>query len=171
MPILPGAILIAFGISVLFFVLLRRQPKSTSTVPADAQWLTGFSVARYRPMQRLLTDEDYEFLRRQPGFQPAIARRLRADRRRIFRAYLRNMRRDFNRLHRIATFMVIYGTQERPELISALGRHQRSFRMAYATVQLRLALHVIAGASVDVAPLIRALDGMRVQLNPAEAAA
>ena len=171
MPILPIAILIAVGISAIFFTLLRKQPKSSPTVSTDAQWLSQFSVARYRPMQRLLSTDDYEFLRRQPGFHPAIARRLLKDRRRIFRAYLRNMKRDFNRFHRIATFMVIYATQERPELIVLLQQHRRSFRRAYVTVQLRLALHVVAGAPVDVAPLIHALDGMRVQLSLAAAEA
>jgi hypothetical protein len=40
----------------------------------------------------------------------------------------------------------------------------------YATVQMRLAFHSM-GVPVDAAPLVRALDGMRLQLTPLPASA
>lgn len=169
-PLLPLVILVTLGMAALFFVFLRARPKSPAITPDDSQWVSRFSVAKYRPMGRLLLNDDFEFLRRQRGYQPDIAKTLKAERRQIFRCYLRAIKRDFNRLHRIARFMVIYAPDAQPELVGALARYRWTFVKSYSMVQWRFALHVAAGAPVDVDPLVRALEAMRLQLNPAPAA-
>ena len=166
-----AALLVAAGIGLVFVLLFRRLSTSVSIGEGDTEWLSRFSVAKYRPMDRLLSSSDFEFLRRQPGYVPAIEKQLRAERRRIFRRYLQSMRRDFDRLHRIAWFMVVYGQREQSELISTLRRLRWSFRYAYAAVQVRLAMHALAGAQINIRPIMEALETMHAQLQPAPSAA
>ena len=50
----------------------------------DPEWLEDFSISRYRPMLRLLSEDDYEFLASQAGYKGKIASQLRAERRKVF---------------------------------------------------------------------------------------
>jgi hypothetical protein len=66
----------AIGLTAVWTLLyhhiatLRRR---TSLLPMD--WVLDLSVDRYRPMFRLLEQEDIRFLRSQPGATPALVRR------------------------------------------------------------------------------------------------
>ena len=57
--------------------------------------LAELSVDRYRPMLRLLNDDDLRFLRVQPGFTPDMARSYARQRCKIFRGYLKCLETDF----------------------------------------------------------------------------
>ena len=50
-----------------FVLLFRRLLSPTRHSGFSQDWLTHFSVNRYRPMERLLADEDYLFLSSQKG--------------------------------------------------------------------------------------------------------
>jgi hypothetical protein len=133
-------------------------------------WLEDFSIAKYRPMQRLLSENDYEFLAAQAGFDAKIAKRLRSERRKIFRAYLRNMTLDFHRLHLAAKMLAAYGTEDRSELASKLVTQRFQFFGALALVQVRLAFHSVGIGTVEVHNLIGSLESLRssvTQLAPA----
>jgi hypothetical protein len=67
-------------------------------LPVTHEWLAELSSNRYRPMRRLLCRTDLDFLRRQHGFDPAMEKRLRAQRVLIFNEYLRQLDADFRRL-------------------------------------------------------------------------
>jgi hypothetical protein len=95
--ILLVAILLSIGVCGVLFLLLRKlvatpkvdlQPESTSRLLAD----------RYRPMVRLLDASDQDFLAAHPSASPKLIREFRARRRKVFRAYLRSMVRDFDRI-------------------------------------------------------------------------
>ena len=131
----------------------------------DSEWLGGFSVARYRPMARLLSEDDLRFLASQRGFEPGLGRKLRADRRRIFRMYLRNLSRDFQRLHLAAKLMVLYSPQDRPELAGLLMRQRLVFARAMLAVNARLLLHATGIGVMDVRGLLEALEGMRLRVQ------
>src|SRR5688500_15536009 len=94
-----GAASLAVVLIIAFAALLRRVLAPPKPVEGDAgAWLDSFSISRYRPMERLLSEDDYEFLAAQPGYEPSIARNLRKQRRRVFRTYLQQVSRDFARL-------------------------------------------------------------------------
>src|SRR6266567_1345499 len=78
--------------------LLRRLGSADSCLPVTAQWIEELSVERYRPMMRLLSSADIEFLRAQPGFTPKMESRLRSQRCQIFRGYLKCLDTDFRRV-------------------------------------------------------------------------
>src|SRR6476469_5982780 len=81
-----------------FYCLVLLHRRGSSRVhTANCDWAEGFSIAKYRPMQRLLSREDLLFLRSQPGYDLSLEKSLCKDRRRVFRSYLKSLRRDFDR--------------------------------------------------------------------------
>lgn len=157
------ALLVGVALVSGFTVLLVRLMAHRTTALASPEFVARFSVARYRPMQRLLAEEDYEFLASQPGYEPAIARQLRRRRRKIFRSYLRRMARDFNRLYATAKQIAVFSEHDRQDLIVLLVRQKVAFEYGLAMAHARLALHTVGLAPVDVRDLIDALDQMSQQ--------
>jgi|SRR6185295_4133190 len=146
-------------------LVIRKMASRTRQVDYDPAWLEDFSIAKYRPMLRLLSEDDYEFLASQAGYQGKIASQLRAERRKVFRAYLRNLVRDFHRLHGVAKMMAVYAAQDRPELGMALLKQRIVFSAAVTGVRVRLLLHTAGVGAVDVRNLIESLDTMRSSLD------
>src|SRR4051812_21830059 len=148
-----------------FLFLLRRLATPSSVTACDQAWLEEFSVAKYRPMLRLLAQEDYEFLSSQAGYKPDIAKKLRKERRRIFRAYLDNLVRDFHRLQLSAKMLVVNAEVDREDLVSKLMMQRLNFSLAVAMIEVRLALHTVGLATVDVRGLLGSLEAMRLQVD------
>jgi len=146
-------------------LLIRKMVSRTRGVEYDPAWLEDFSIAKYRPMLRLLSEDDYEFLASQAGYQGKIASQLRAERRRVFRAYLRNLVRDFHRLHQVAKMMAVYSAQDRPEMGLTLLKQSVTFSLAVTAVRIRLVLHGLGIGVVDVRNIIESLDNMRSRVD------
>jgi hypothetical protein len=147
---------VAVALCALALVRMRRRGVDR-TLAADLDWIENFSVDKYRPMQRLLLDDDLEFLRRQPGYRPHMAAQLRRERTRLFRTYLRGLQRDFDRLYFAAKEAVLH-SPEGVDLCGALARHRAVFLYALVSVQVRLVMYRFGWSSVDVSALIGTLD-------------
>jgi hypothetical protein len=145
-------------------MLIRNLFTGTDEPAPDRDWLETFSAARYRPMLRLLADNDYEFMLA-TGADPAVVRRLRAERRRIFRTYLKNLVRDFNRIHRAARIVLMESEQDQPELAARLIRTRLEFQFAVFAVRGRLALHAVGIGVVDVQRLLGAVESVRTHFG------
>jgi hypothetical protein len=156
--------IVGFGSIGLFALFLRSILNAGSSLPHDRSWLDEFSIDKYRPMLRLLSERDFEYLAMQSGFTPDIARRLRIERRKIFRAYLRNLVKDFNRLQAAGRELVAQSSVDRSELASALVRYQVTFYTGVLAVHCRLALQVLGIGSVDVRDLLKSLDNFRAEV-------
>lgn len=156
---------IAVLILALIVMLAGRLQAKDAGASVSPTWLDDFSMARYRPMERLLMEEDFLFLSSEAGYTPEIGRRLRRDRRRIFRRYLRRLICDFNRLHLAARQMVLYAPQDRSDLALVLIQQRVLFAWAIFNVEVRLFLHWLGLGPVDVSGLVRALDSMRIQIR------
>ena len=91
---------VATGVMIAgaFIVVFRRMLFAGDLSSVNPEWLSEFSTARYRPMQRLLNEEDYCFLERQPGYPRQMLRKFRAERRAFFRQYLQCLGQDFNQI-------------------------------------------------------------------------
>jgi hypothetical protein len=148
----------------LVFVVMKIAARKRS-IEYCPEWLEDFSISKYRPMLRLLSEDDYEFLESQAGYQGKIASQLRAERRKVFRAYLRNLIRDFHRLQHVAKLMALCASQDRPELAAALLKQRVTFTWAVFAVRVRLALHTVGIGAVDVRNLIGSLDHLRIQVE------
>ena len=147
----------ALGFLVWRLICVRRMC-------ASAEWLANFSAEDYRPMERLLSESDFDFLRSQRGFSPQIARKLRAERRKIFRSYLSSLTCDFDRLHQTAKLCLIHSPQDRPELAVQLAKQKLAFGGALALVHIRLALHATGIGSIKLHGMLDSLETMRQQV-------
>jgi hypothetical protein len=165
MSVLTFAFLVLGVVGVAILLLVRKLAGPATISQCDPEWISNFSVARYRPMLRLLDEADYKFLAGQPGYSKKYLSRLRAERRAIFRAYLRNLVRDFHRLHMAARMVLVYAPQDRPELAMTLMRQRFLFTFAIMSVECRLLLHTVGIGAVDVRNLLAALDNMRINVG------
>ena len=148
------------GLGFVGLVIMRRRAGSRASA-TDWDWARDFSVEKYRPMQRLLSEEDQRFLKAQSGYQPSLSRTLRKDRCRIFRSYLRSLRRDFNRLYWAAKESVLYSASDETQMVQAIVRQRAIFYLALCRVELSLALYTLGVATVDVYPVLEALAALR----------
>jgi hypothetical protein len=161
-------LLIAITIVLLlacFAGLFWRLASRFDAQQCTAEWLDSFSMKSYAPMERLLERSDLAFLASQPGYRPAIGRRLMAERRKIFRAYLRLLVRDFNQLIGIGKLMVVYSSRDQQEFARSLRRQQVKFYARVCALQLQLVLYPVGWTSVDARGLLDALGAMRTKVR------
>lgn len=142
-----------------------RRVAAGSQLPVTVEWMETLSVERYRPMLRLLDQDDLSFLKSQPGFNPAMAGRLRRQRCNIFNGYLKNLAADFQRTCSALKLVMLHAQTDRPDLSAALLRAQAAFALGLLQVEVSLALYRLGVASVDVSGLVKLFDGMQIELR------
>ena len=129
---------------------------------------------RYRVMERLLSESDFRFLATQPGYSPQMGRRFRAQCRRIFRGYLRNLRKDFGRMSLAIQALIVHAAEDRGDLAAALMRQRLMFMLGMFAIEARLLLHAVGVGAVDVGDMVESFETMQVQIRlllvPAQAA-
>jgi len=117
----------------------------------------------YKPMLRLLSKDDMQLVSAAPG----LKRDLRASRRRIFRAYLRCLAKDYSRLFGGVRWIMVNSAVDRPDLAILLSRQRRAFAVAMCRIEWKLALHAMGfdGVKVDVSGLVGAVDNLTGIIN------
>ncbi len=131
----------------------------------SSRWFERFSVASYRPMERLLSEADFRYLAAQAGVDKKMLRAFRARRREIFRAYLGEMAADFERLHGAARVLLLTSAEDRPDLASALLKLRANFVYGMLAARWRLALDAVGIRGLDTRSLVSAVEGMRGELS------
>lgn len=159
--------LAAAGLLVLAAQRFLYSPAPQPSLPANVSEL---SAERYLPMLRLLDDSDFRFLRAQPGFTPELAARVRAQRYRVFQAYLRDLRNDFEHISAMLKLVLAHSPDNRPDLASILLRAQLAFVWGFAVVQLRAYIWRSGYGSVNAGDLLGAFDGICSELRSLSAA-
>jgi hypothetical protein len=162
---IPWGLLTSISVMLLFVGLLSTRlfaytKRRWDPEPDQAE---GFSLGRYEPMVRLLSEDDLVFLAAQPGYRPEIGAKLRRERRRIFRLYLQDLAQDFHRLHAEARTMVADAQKEHAELVGVLIRQQVAFWRAMLAIEMRLLTDVGLG-KLDVRGLVESIEAMRLEL-------
>jgi len=114
-------------------------------------------VGRYRPMLRLLSDADLDFA----AANPALRGRIRAQRREIFRGYLRCLAKEYAGLLSGLRRIMVESGADRPDLAKALAKNRVMFTLALCRVEVHLGLHALGIGTVDVSGLVEALDALR----------
>jgi hypothetical protein len=153
-------------LALAFGLLLRGlvTPKPGATRRRDAG---EFSAKRYRPMLRLLNEEDFEFLQSRQGYDEKLARQLRKERRRIFRRYLDQLSTDFREVHRTARWMLLTSPEPLPELQRILLEQQLEFTRGMMRVRVRLLAHSLGLTglpTLDVRKLVDAFEAVEGRL-------
>ena len=152
-----AVVLIAFGSIGLQFFLKMRSLRSARA----AGGCPSLGADRYRPMLRLLSDEDLAFV----SADSKLQRNLRARRRDLFRGYLRCLTRDYACLLAGVRQAMVLSGEDRPDLARALAKNRILFAIAICKVEFRLALHATGVGRVDISGLVGALETLRGQVN------
>ncbi len=158
------SIVLGLGLGATVPVLRRlyRKPLLDEITP---EWLEGFSLDRYRSMSSLLSDDDFAFLSRQPGFDLSLYKKLRRERLAIFRQYLDRLIIDFNRLHVTARALVAQSQQDSSEIATKLISVQFEFYRAVFRTELSYHLCRLGLCTVDVQLLLAPLQALSEQLT------
>jgi hypothetical protein len=155
---------LGLGLCAIAPVLRRlyRKPLLDEITP---EWLESFSLDRYRSMSSLLSDDDFEFLSRQPGFDLSLYKKLRRERLAIFRQYLDRLIVDFNRLHLTARSFVAQNPQDSSDAAAKLIRLQFDFSKAVLRTELSYKLCRLGICTVDVTVLLGPLQSLTEQVT------
>jgi hypothetical protein len=151
------------AIGVLAYLI--RKVAFSGDLPVTSEWIEDLSLDRYRPMLRMLDGGDIEFLRSQPGFTPDMATKLRAQRTKIFRGYLKSLETDFVRVCSAIKLIMSQSKHDRPELAETLIRQQITFACSMFSVRGRLLLYSWGICGVDVTQLVKLFDSTRLELR------
>ena len=166
LPVVAVVVLLVGILAYFIASLVRRSQTDLSGIPElDADSPDRFCLETYRPMERLFDEADFEFLASQPGYDPRIARKLRTERRRIFRGYLRCLISDFNSLVRSAQLIALHSPEDNPELAGAIFRVRLAFFWNVAATETRLALAPLPLGSINPERLIGCLTTLRDNLE------
>jgi hypothetical protein len=152
------------GACLFLIAFMFRQVIFYWAISPDASDSEVFTLESYEPMARLLSEEDFVFLAAQPGYRPEMGAKLRRDRMRIFRLYLRELAQDFRRLHREARAMVAESQAEYADMVGLLLRQQFTFWLTMTAVELRLVAWPVKHSTVDVRGLLQSMEAMRLDL-------
>lgn len=155
------AFLCVFVILLLAIGALTLRPRSSGTF-APGEDLDIFALsARYRPMLRLLDGSDFELLN--DSGDPKLIRRIRSQRRAIFRGYLRSLGRDQRKLSAQIRSVMVAAETDRKDLASALFRMNTNFRLLMLAVNFRLVIHSAGIGTVPAERLMNCFEQLRGQ--------
>jgi hypothetical protein len=166
MSVLLSACGVALAVVAAGFLLLFRKLASQQGMDQlPRELFMQPPAAKYKPMERLLNEGDFQLVASYPTLSPSVGRRLRVERRRIFRAYLRSLRRDFGRIYTACRILILYSEADRPDLTMALLKLRAQFAWGMLLAEWRLALHMLGIGTVDIRGLIGGLDALHQQFN------
>src|SRR5882672_9338967 len=165
MNILVVAALLSLAPFALALVFLYRKLSSQPDSEVAVDQCLVLSIEKYRPMERLLQEDDFRFLAAQPGFSPQLGRRFRTERRKVFGGYLRNLRKDFGRLSMALRVLIVHSVEDRGDLAASLMRLRLTFALGMLAVEGRLLLHAAGVGVVNVRGLVESLETMQAQIQ------
>ena len=154
-----GSAVVLGGGAWLTFAL-RQYLYKASAMPAEE--IQPVALDKYKVLERLASPQDVQFLRTMPGFTPEMETRFLRERRQAFRAYLREMAADFQRIHRAAKQLAAVAPQEHSDLVGKLFRQQVAFWRSLAAIEIQLAFHWAGVPSIDLSELMRSFESVRV---------
>ncbi len=154
--------LIAIGLGLA----LRRLRSTDDVVAAPPRPMTSRPADEfYRPMARLFTRLDIEFLHEQSGYSRKMDRRLRLQRQRVLRLYLAQVREDFSAL---LNYCRQVARSSRNWELSSLAQRQRVvFYGVYFALQVRCLLGSFVHVRVDARDLVSSLRNLQQGLRSA----
>jgi hypothetical protein len=151
------------GVSILLLLLLcwllGRLIRTRRVFDIDFAWWNSFSPERYKPVTRLLSEQDFDYISGLDGCDRRMAAKFRSRRVKLMRQYLREMSADFDRLQAIGQLMVEAGTAGR-ELRELLFEQRLRFTLAMWSAQLQTAGFRAGISRVDTTGLMGALNGL-----------
>jgi hypothetical protein len=159
-PLVLAAATIAMITAGLVIALMRTF--YTECMPDTESVDTGQVSYRDYPFHRLLDPADFEFLRRRGASEKQV-RKLRAERRRLFRLYLRSLARDFHQVHRAIKRILVQARVDRPDLAVTLARQQAAFYRNMLIAEVLLFAHACGWDNLPAMDLLEPLNTILAQ--------
>jgi hypothetical protein len=153
---LASLVLIAVGLVGMSVFLKVRTLKA---IEESASF--NLTADRYRPMLRLLSEDDFTIVKS----DPKLRKLLRSHRRELFRGYLRCLTKDYGRMLAGLRHAIVRAGTDRPELSRAIAKNRLLFAWAICKIEYRLMLHATGASRMDVANLVEAMEVLRMQLQ------
>jgi len=152
-------------VAALVFVFRALSSQGSGDLLGDGNLV--LAPGKYRPMERLLRADDFRFLAAQPGYSPKLGNRFRSQRRQIFRAYLKNLKRDFTRMSLTFQTLIVHSAEDRGDLAAGLVRQRMMFTFAMLAVEGRLLLHAagVNSVTIDCSAMVESLETMQDQMR------
>ena len=145
---------VAVGLGAALWRIFRPGPQTLSPEFLAVLLQPRRSVLDvYRPMNRLFADEDFRFI---SSVQPQMLRRLRRQRARVLRLYLRDLQAAFARVHALCRSLA--PKSQDPNFAVLTSRQALTFYSLLAVLRLRCALGWYLHVRVDTVDLVHALD-------------
>lgn len=114
---------LAFGILLAAELLRTRAGEDGVPIGAAVDTLDSF-----KPLERLMLEEDGDLLED----KPTLAKKLNGNRRRVLRAYLRELRAEFMRAFGVCRLLA--PVSQDPEFVSTLLRSYAAFHVTYGVM-------------------------------------
>ncbi len=157
-PFIVGILGVAVFATLLASIFLKTERFAKVTQGFDEKWFEDFSAFRYLPMRRLLNGTDEAFVQRLQQNGGGTLREFRAERRMLFRLYLKDLQSDFARLSLGAKRAILAATEDQSNQVSSLIRLEWNFRKAVWMAHGQLFLHASGFSPSDATGLIDALQ-------------
>ncbi len=157
------------GFVLALWRLLHPAAGSGPYAPGWGLWARP-AAQRYRPVGRLLSDEDFAFVAAQSAGSCRLARRLRRQRLRILRLFLKQMRGDFARVYGLARMLA--PTSQDPAFASRILVLAVQFSVLWVAVDLVSLVGWLGPVRGRLTGLVTALDrlseAVRASLPPSQ---
>ena len=154
-------VLLGVGFGLLFAKLLSRD----RSLPLPEDWEEFFSPARYKAMERLLDQTDYQYLASRSGDNKKLEKQLRDRRVRIFQAYVSCLSQDFTRICNAIKKVMVDSQIDRPDLAGLLMKQHFVFTLTVLSIEFRLVLYNFGLGAPDGRDLVTSLETMCSQLR------
>lgn len=167
--LLAGAVIAL--IALVATALLLRTFFTTCLSFAQSFDRSDLSWRDYGPLQRLLDPADFEFLRKR-GISEQKIRKLRRERRQIYRLCLRSLAGDFNHVQHALNLVLVQSETDRPDLVAILARQKLTFYRNLMMAEAALVIHACGIDRMPAMDLVQPFHALREQLQqlaPAQA--
>jgi len=143
-------------LAVSLGIVIWRAAFSHKVLPVTAEWIADLSEDRCPPRMQMPC-----------GVESRVAARMRRERCQLFSDYLQRLEEDFGRATVALKILMMQSREDRPDLASALLRHQLAFGCGIVSARARLFLYRWGIGSVDVSWLVQVFDAVASELRAA----
>ena len=151
------SIVLLIGVAIAW-ELLRLRGAAPAELDPDAIQKDLSKLHIYEPMRRLLSDADFDFVASQESLSPRWNRRFRARRRGVIALYLRDIRRDFNRIWSVCRLLAPMNPD--PNFSTTLLRQLVVFYGYYFSVQVCCLIGCYCYVPVNASSLVSGLASL-----------
>jgi hypothetical protein len=147
------------GAALLWRLLRTRPSLEGPQVALEALASKRSAVETYQPMSRLFAEEDFAFVSAPPRTRPGAAKRLRRQRGKILRLYLRELRSDFEHLYTVCRLLAPQSSD--PNFAPLITQQALAFYGLWMVLQVRCSLGWFLHVRVDTVDLVSSFERLR----------